>query len=414
MAQYRQIASIPGVQVAAPIAMVGYSLLVSQLSFPLPTADLSRPGRQLYRVTTTWISQSGASRAAEPPSFVYVTPQPLGVDAQTGYLATERLPDGTSVTICPADATLEPGVDPFGAAAQSDCTAWSKVNGYGPAGPLVPGVSPANPGYHVDWVIPVLIAAVDPVAEAELDGLNRAVISGHYLAEHAAGANSSTFPVLASSVSGLDESAVTQLAALSAPVSASSMTASWITQHATAPGQVISAITTTAHQAYQQLQAALAVKPGPAAPTVGGGGTVITYTGKMEPSIGGRVGIHAYWSVGPTSYRRLRSGTLVAQLTHNPPSTWYTGGAQTASMDDEDNQCRKVSVHAPAATTFTSVPAGPQLVGIFNRRRSTSSTRCRACRSARMSLWSPPRRTRQQTGRCTAAICCQIRIWADT
>ena len=47
MAQYHQIAQIPNVQVAAPIAMVGYSLLVSQLSFPLPAADLSRPGRQL-------------------------------------------------------------------------------------------------------------------------------------------------------------------------------------------------------------------------------------------------------------------------------------------------------------------------------------------------------------------------------
>jgi putative ABC transport system permease protein len=365
MAQYDQIASIPGVQVAAPIAMVGYTLLVSQLSFPLPAADLSRPGRQLYRVTTTWISQGGASRATEPPSFAYVTPQRLGVDAQTGYLATERLPDGRSVTICPADATLEPGVDPFGVAAQSDCTAWSKANGYGPAGPLVPGVSPADPGYDVDWVIPVLIAAVDPVAEAKLDGLNRAVISGHYLAEHVGGANSSTFPVLASSVSGLDESAVTQLATLSAPVSPPSVTASWITQHGTAPGQVISAVTTTARQAYQQLLAALAVKPGPAAPNVGGGGTVM-YAGKMEPSNGGRVGIHAYWSVGPTSYRQSRSGTLVARLTHNPPSTWYTGGAQTASMDDEDNQYRKVSVHAPAGTTFTSIPASPQLVGIFN------------------------------------------------
>ncbi len=128
---------------------------------------------------------------------------------------------------------------------------------------------------------------------------------------------------------------------------------------------MISTVTTTAHQAYQQLLAALAVKPGPAAPNVGGGGTVM-YAGKMEPSNGGRVGIHAYWSVGPTSYRHSRSGTLVAQLTHNPPSTWYTGGAQTASMDDEDNQYRKVSVHAPAGTTFTSIPASPQLVGIFN------------------------------------------------
>jgi hypothetical protein len=243
-------------------------------------------------------------------------------------------------------------------AAQSDCTAWSKANGYGPAGPLVPGVSPADPGYDVDWVIPVLIAAVDPVAEAKLDGLNRAVISGHYLAEHVGGANSSTFPVLASSVSGLDESAVTQLATLSGPVSPPSVTASWITQHGTSPGQVISTVTTTARQAYQQLLAALAVKPGPAAPNVGGGGTIM-YAGKVEPSNGGRVGIHAYWSVGPTSYRYSRSGTLVARLTHNPPSTWYTGGAQTASMDDEDNQYRRVSVHAPAGTTFTSIPAGP-------------------------------------------------------
>ncbi len=41
MAQYHQIAQIPGVQVAAPIAMVGYSLLVPQLAFPLPAADLA-------------------------------------------------------------------------------------------------------------------------------------------------------------------------------------------------------------------------------------------------------------------------------------------------------------------------------------------------------------------------------------
>src|SRR4029077_14678312 len=36
MGQYHQIAAIPGVQVAAPIAMVGYSLLISRISFPLP------------------------------------------------------------------------------------------------------------------------------------------------------------------------------------------------------------------------------------------------------------------------------------------------------------------------------------------------------------------------------------------
>jgi putative ABC transport system permease protein len=362
MAQYRQIASIPGVQVAAPIAMVGYTLLLTQLSFPLPAADLSRPGRQLYRETTTWISQGGAGRATEPPSFVYVTPQQLGTDAQTPYLATERLPDGQSVTICPADADLEPGVDPFGMAAQSYCTAWSKVNGYGPSPGQ--GVSPADPGYDVDWVIPVLIAAVDPVAEAKLDGLNRAVTSGHYLTENTRDAGTtSTFPVLASSVSGLDESAVTQLATLSTPASPPSMTVSWMTQQLAAPGQVISTTVTTASQAYQKLLAALVVKSSlPAGPAQGG---QVMYVGKMQPSTG-PVSVEAYWSVGPTSYRRSPSGTLVAQLTHNAPSTWYTGGEQVASMDDEDNQYRTVSVHAPATALFTSFPAVPQLVGTFN------------------------------------------------
>jgi putative ABC transport system permease protein len=361
MAQYRRIAQIPGVQVAAPVAMVGYTLLVSQLSFPLPTADLSRSGRQLYRETTTWISQGGASRVSQPPSFVYVTSRRLGVDAQTPYLASEKLPNGRRVTICPVDATLEPGVDPFGVAAQSDCTAWSRVNGFGPA----PGhrASPANPGFDVDWVIPVLIAAVDPAAEAKLDGLNRAVISGHYLAENTRrAATTGVFPVLASSVSGLDESAVTRLAALNASASPPSMTASWITRHATAPGRVVSAITTTARQAYRRLLSTLAVKGGRPAGNAPGG--IVMYAGKAQPP--GPVAVQAYWSVGPTTYRRSRSGTLVAQLTHNPRSTWYSGGAQVASMDDEDNQYRKVSVHAPATIRFTGLPAFPKLAGIFN------------------------------------------------
>jgi putative ABC transport system permease protein len=367
MAQYHQIAQIPGVQVAAPIAMVGYTLLVPQLSSPLPAAELSRPGRQLYRETTTWISEGGASRATPSPSFTYVTPNRLGVDVQSNnpYLVTERLADGKSVTICPTDVNLEPGVDPFGVAAQSDCTAWSKVNGYGPRGVTTPYPAGArNPGYAVEWDIPVLIAAVDPVAEAKLDGLNHAVISGHYLPEETPNAgNTDTFPVLASSVSGLDESAVTEVAALSAPASPPSMTASWITQHATAPGRVISTSTTTARQAYQLLLAAFAARSrGPG----GAGAQSIMYVGKVQPSTGQPVAVEAYWSVGPTSYRRAPSGVLAAQLTYNPPSTWYSGGALVASMDNGDNQYRTISVHAPATAVFTSFPARPQLAGIFD------------------------------------------------
>lgn len=65
MAQYHQIASIPGVQVAAPIAMVGYTLLVSQLSFPLPAADLSRPGRH-HACISSQSHWSGATQRVRP------------------------------------------------------------------------------------------------------------------------------------------------------------------------------------------------------------------------------------------------------------------------------------------------------------------------------------------------------------
>ena len=339
--QYRQIQQIPGVQVAAPIAMVGYSLLVSLLRYQVPAAALARPGRQLYRETTSWVSEGGTSHVTQPPSYLYVTPQPLGENVSSGD-QTEKLADGKTVAVCPGTA-VEPGTNPFGVAAQSGCDGWSKVNGYGPGqGPA----RRANPGYIVRWVVPVLIAAVDPAAESKLDGLNRAVISGHYLSENAQDAATgrfiTTFPVLASSASGMDESAVTQLATLAAPASAPSMTVSWMTRQTAATGQAIATVTTTAQQAYQQLLRTMAADTGE------------------------RVGIEAYWSVGPTSYRRAASGTLAAQLVHDPLSVWYTGGSSDVSMDDADNQYRKVAVHAPATTTFTGTIATPQLAGIFN------------------------------------------------
>src|SRR5947208_3164902 len=74
MAQWNQISRIAGVQVAAPIAMVGYTFMNAQFPVRLPAADVARPGRQLYRINTTWVSANGATRIPEPASYVYVTP----------------------------------------------------------------------------------------------------------------------------------------------------------------------------------------------------------------------------------------------------------------------------------------------------------------------------------------------------
>ena len=99
--QWHRIAAIPGVDVAAPIAMVGYTLLISGSSDgSLPAADYARPGRQLYRIRTTWISDGGTSRIPQPGGYLYVTPRPLQFDQENGAIR-ELLPGGKRATVCP-------------------------------------------------------------------------------------------------------------------------------------------------------------------------------------------------------------------------------------------------------------------------------------------------------------------------
>jgi hypothetical protein len=123
MAQYHQIQQVPGVQVAAPIAMVGYAQLLGGIFWPVPAAALAGSGRQLYRISTTWVSDSGASRVTEPPSYPYVTPRPVA--PPDGQPVT----DGTGPGCMLGNGNPWPrGTNPFGPAAQSVTECWSRVN----------------------------------------------------------------------------------------------------------------------------------------------------------------------------------------------------------------------------------------------------------------------------------------------
>ena len=95
MAQYHQIQQIPGVQVAAPIAMVGYAQLEAAMFEPVPAAALAGSGRQLYRISTTWVSGNGASRVTQPPSYLYVTPRRL-----TGNRGADPAPTAPARDAC--------------------------------------------------------------------------------------------------------------------------------------------------------------------------------------------------------------------------------------------------------------------------------------------------------------------------
>ena len=362
LAQYHQIQQVPGVAVAAPIAMVGYTLPTgTTITVPLPAKAAARPGRQLYRFTTTWVSAGGTTRVRQPASFVYVTPDRISFDNSRGQ-QNEVLPGGRLAKVCsgyPGHAT-----NPFGPAAQSESWCWSKVDGlgYGPGDDSYQDLTARRPGFTVRWAFPMLIAAIDPIAEAKLDGLDQALSAGKYLSENAGpgvvssgGTQTPTFPVLAAASSGIGEHSVTVLQRLPSPAGPATLDPAAIRAQSAAPGQTVLTTTITAQQAYQRLLFALSHKSG------------------------GYPAAFAYWNVGPTRYHRNGDGSLTPVSVANPASVWQSpeenSGLVPAPMDNSDRQYRELTEHKIAATVFNGnlipIPL-PRLVGVFNQGKIRS------------------------------------------
>ncbi len=351
LGQYHQIEKVAGVQVAAPIAMIGYTFLPEpNVNYNLPPSAVAGNGRQLYRYTTTWVSDGGSSRVTGPASYVYVTPNRLGVNSQSGD-TVEILPDGSRVQVCPY--FLGQAASPFAPAAQSGSSCYSRVNGGGP------GDEGARPSYDVHWAFPLLIAAIDPVAEAKLDGLNAAVTSGHYLSEsagpgtaNASGITITTFPVLAAASSGIGEYAVTRVQKLASPSGPPNLHLAGMRGESAAPGKVVQIVRTAPQQAYRRLLASI------------------------SPRSGINIPVYSYWNVGPTSYRRSADGSLTPVIVRNPVSVWKSGGGNSgmlaAPMDNADNQYRALRGHELAGYgAGQAIGETPvlKLAGIFNPAR---------------------------------------------
>ncbi len=351
-AQWHQIAKIAGVQVAAPIAMVGYAFMYAGFPVWLPAADIAQPGRQLYRVGTTWVSANGATRIPQPASYVYVTPDRIHFSFDNGA-TSETLPGGSTVTPCPVTTTP---ASPFSFAAQARAWCWSKIDADGtPPGTLSWPNLDGHAGFAVGWQFPMLIAAIDPQAEAQLDGLDHAVTSGRYLPENYGSLNPDSafvkgaeFPVLATAASGIGESAVTQVQELASPSAAPVLDPATMSTDVTQAGRTVLRTTTTARQAYQYLLQML-------------GGPLRQH---LENALS------VYWSAGQVSYRHGREGDLVPAAASNPGSIWESAGAFVLPpMDNADRQYRTLRQHVllPAkGTTYTSPPV-PVLSGTFSQ-----------------------------------------------
>jgi len=222
--QWHRIEAIDGVDVAAPIAMLGYvTAFVGAVT--VDVTELVDPSleTQLIRVNFTWSGDRGLTNAAEPaPAIIYVTKRPLvrlkelpaagepvlyddgvyrpqdecGPDSFAAIYEVQ--PDGRTLPLClgryPGDQRGRVG----GAEAQLTPRGTFIFHGAETPRLLAEIIAP----------MPMLAAAIDPTTEARLVGLDRAVVKGRYLTgSEAATADGIGAPVLLAADPYLDERA---------------------------------------------------------------------------------------------------------------------------------------------------------------------------------------------------------------
>lgn len=184
-AQLEAIRAVPGVTVAAPIAIVGAVQWPAGFPVDLST-EIGPDAVTVLRVTVVASGEAGLSLYPElAPAYLVAVPAGRVVREGNEPAAATYLEVGTSRIACTPTVACYGGQDP--------------------------DASP--PALTINFPVPIVIAGIDPQAEAQLAGLDRCVTTGRYLAPSDAPAivespagGQPTIPVLVSTTSFLDES----------------------------------------------------------------------------------------------------------------------------------------------------------------------------------------------------------------
>jgi ABC-type antimicrobial peptide transport system permease subunit len=180
MKQYEEIRHLPGVQVAAPIAMVGYVLPTYDAHFAITNLIDRTKSQQLLKVAFRWTSDRGLSHYSEATRYFYVTRQRFG--NSQGYQSQADPVTGKTLHVCPTFAqNSPPTTSAFSNVAQLVC--WSTSTPQ-PGQARSYGLKPGQIGTNFFYPVPLMVAAIDPRAEAQLVGLQGAITSGRYLKEN--------------------------------------------------------------------------------------------------------------------------------------------------------------------------------------------------------------------------------------
>ena len=315
--QYAQVKNVPGVQLAAPIAMIGYVLATVTLDVSVGSA-LTSAGSQVVSVSDAPTADNGLTRLpAQSDGYVYVTSDAIQ-NSQLPELTTingtqvvgdiEKLPNGKNVVICPENLQA-PLRSPFTNTEASTGACWSSQDGYSGYGQN--NVGRAGVDDFITESFPFLVAAIDPVAENQLVGLDHAVVEGRDLGGGdtplltgggtTSEARNLQVPVLATTdpfVEGSDQITISRL-----PASAVSTVRDGLLP--------------------DQLAAALAKLPATPAASV----TITSQDAyqRLLHNLSNRILIDAYWTADPVTYRQESGGELSPVPVTNPDSIWVSG-----------------------------------------------------------------------------------------
>jgi hypothetical protein len=173
MHQLDTVRQVPGVEVAAPIAILGYVYWPATAPVDLSTAIQAGQELQVYRLHLTATADAGMSKIPFSDRYELVAPHGtvhyMGGPDIAKMTTTLTFPGG-KVDCTPFDPQV---VDCW--APNVDCPRCQGVRkGLGTAGG-------GGPGWLQSLPQPLLVAAIDPEAEARLTGLSRCVNQGTYL-----------------------------------------------------------------------------------------------------------------------------------------------------------------------------------------------------------------------------------------
>jgi putative ABC transport system permease protein len=322
IAQWQKVLHLPGVQVAAPIANIGYVVLQASVIVPV-TAGLTSAPHQLFRVRVTWHADNGLSTYAGGTYYVYYTPTDRFVPLPNPFFYGEAVPGRGTVPVCD-DFNAPIWRSPWDNAADSGLSCWSgrSMGVSASVANDVPPGTPAQVGAVISFSFPMLVSAIDPVQEARLVGLGRTMVTGRYLGEHqglilvnGSGPASSVenLPLIAASRTFLDESLSAFVQRLEPSPGADVL------------GELSSPTQGSAVAGSSKASRFLHGLTGPvvARETISPQAAYATLLNQMT-GLSDAADALIYWTSAPTRYRQVHPGLLAAVPTANPPSIWST------------------------------------------------------------------------------------------